>query len=171
MRTREDHIKDIEWLFWESDAAMGISSTYSAFIQACKYSTRHQDEVDLQAFAELCVNETTAYDILAATRKNRRILKAYQRLSAKHKVTLEAYYEARQYDQAITSDFGQGIGLIPYTAIGKQLSKLALQNADGANPELRRQYKKSKETLKNQVEALYKAAVDSYIVAASKETR
>lgn len=170
MKTREDYINEIAWLFQESDSAMGICSTYSSFIAACKYSTDHQDEVDLKAFSELCVNTTTAYDILAATRKNRRILKCYQQLSSKHKITLEAYYESRQYDMAVTNDFGPGIGLIPYTATGKQLNRLALQNADGANHDLRKAYKQHAKAIKRQAEQLYNEAVDAYIEAASKGT-
>ena len=173
MRTisREEHIKDLQWYFFESESACGISSTYSAFIAACKYSTSHQDEIDLKAFSEMCVNTTTAYDILAATRKNRRILNVYQGLSSKDKIVLEAYYQERKYDLAVSSDFGPGVGLIPYTAIGQKMSRIALQNYEGSNLELRRMYTKNKEALKKQVDQLWSRAIDNYIELANKETR
>lgn len=166
---RKSAISDLEWFFWQCESDLGIQSTYSSFIQACKYSTRHQDEVDLRAFVELCTTETTGYDILQATRKNRRILKNYQQLPSNHKVILEAYYQDRQYDQAITKDFGQGIGLIPYTEAGKALSKIALQNPDSPNDLLRKQYEAKKGALKKQTKALYEQALDAYIDILAQE--
>lgn len=165
----ENCIKDLEWFFWESDSAMGVQSTYSAFIQACKYSTKHQDEVDLKAFVAMCVNETTGFDILQATRKNRRILKVYQQLSSRHKVILESYYQDRQYDQAIAKDFGQGIGLIPLTEAGKALNRIHLQSPDTSNQALRKAYQAKRNALKKQAQALYQEAVNAYIEIAQKK--
>lgn len=168
-KSREQYIKDLEWFFWECDSAMGISSTYSAFIAACKFSTKHQDEVDLVAFTEMCQNTTTAYDVLAATRKNRRILGNYQQLSAKHKMVLEAYYDERQYESEEAKSFGKGIGLVPYTSIGETFNRLLLLEP-GKN--FAQQFKAAKNQLRKEVDQLINEAVDAYVeIAKAGETK
>lgn len=165
MKSREQYIKELEWFFWESDSAMGIKSTFSAFIQACKYSTKHQDEVDLQSFAEMCQNTTTAYDILEATRKNRKVLATYQQLSARHKTILEAYYDERQYDSPDAQSFGLGIGLIPFTTIGETFNRLLLLEPGKS---FAKRFKEVKNRLRKEVDQLHNEAVDAYIAAATK---
>jgi len=157
----EKAISELEWLFYQSDSEMGFHSTMAAFILASKYSTKHQDEVDLQSFIELSKNTTTAYDILAATGKNRNILRNYQQLSARNKVILEAYYEEKQYDSELAKEFGPGVGVIPLTKLGKKLQKnlLAFDSTD----KIKKEFRSIKHGLQKEVTRLHNEAITAYV--------
>jgi len=156
---KQQAIRDLEFLFCEAEASMGVKSTYSAFIYACKFSTKHQEEVDIQSFSTMSSNTTTAYDIIAAAGKNRKVLKNYQQLSSKHKIILEAYYEERQYSSPDLKGFGHGVGLIPYTSIGKEFNKLLIMYPSKT---FNKEFAQSKLKLQREVEKLYNDAVDAY---------
>lgn len=176
MKTREDYIKELEWFFYECEAAMGIKSTYGAFIEACKYSSKERlydtsavkDVIEMKSFAELCQNNTTAYDILAATQKNRKVLKNYQQLSAQDKEVLEAYYEERQFDSDLAKAFGPGLGLIPLTSFGQEFCKLLLRES---NQNFTIEFRKNRVKIRKEVDKLYNRAIDNYIAAAKGETK
>ena len=164
---QSQHEKDIQWLFWQSESAMGIKSNFDVFIQACKYSTNHQDEHDAKAFAEMLKSSTETIDILIATKRERRIMKNYHALNIKHQQVFEAYYEARQYPGALKS-FGPGAGLIPFTETGKHLTRLMMvdpTSVDATN------VKDILPKLRKEVDYLYREALNvySYIAKDSNE--
>lgn len=151
--------KELFWFFNEAEAAMGVKSNFDAFIQACKYSMSHQDEFDKTAFSEMLMSQTTQNSILVATGRERKILKAYSKLSSKQKIVLEAYYEERNFNSALAKSFGPGIGLIPFTKTGQTFSKVLLREPGEA---FVREFKKNVIKVQKDVSALYEDAVIAF---------
>lgn len=167
MITDKESIADLEWLFYESESALGIQSNFSSLIHALKFSTAHQKEFDRQAFNEAIQVQSRGYDLLKAIGRERNIHRIYQKLSKRTQIILEAYYADGQFDAVVSRDFGPGIGLIPYTAAGKELSRIALQDSEGANQALRNAYKKLRIVLKKQVQDMHTKAVEEYTALAN----
>jgi hypothetical protein len=159
-----NHQKDLEWLFWQSESAMGIKSNFDSFIRACKYSTNHQDEVDSKAFAEMLQSSTETINIMEATKRERKIMKAYHSLSVQNQQVLEAYYESRQYATAL-KDFGPGAGLIPFTTTGRELTRLMI--VDPKKFEANK-LKDLSVKLRREVDALYQHALSCYVTLATR---
>lgn len=158
--------KDLDWFFNEAEAAMGVKSNFDAFIQACKYSTSHQDEVDNKAFAEMLEVQTSQNSIFASAGKYNKIFNIYFKLSPKQKVILEAYYEARQFNSDLAKSFGPGIGLIPFTKTGQTFSKMLLRSSGEV---FTREFKKNLLKLQREVETLYNDALFAFIKASEEK--
>lgn len=162
MKTKEKKTKaqkDLEWFFWEAESSMGLKSNYQAFIQACKYSTNHQDEFDRKLFAEIIKSQISYTSIFAATDKERSILQAYHKLSGRHKKILESYYEERQFDSKLADSFGEGIGLIPLTEMGKKMHQNILK---WPSEKFAIEFLRNKAKIKEQVTQLYNEALTAF---------
>ena len=151
--------KDLQWLFYESESSFGIKSNFDTFIQACKYSMSHQSVEDTKSFVEMLESSTSTMDILDAVRKERKIMSVYSQLDSKYQQIFEAYYEQRQYSDAL-KDFGPGAGCIPFTNTGKHLTRLFLSNPTSFNV---KQYNDAKVKLRKEVDQLFTTALAVYV--------
>lgn len=152
--------EDLAWFFWESEAAMGAHSNYGNLFEHMRYATGRNNEFNASAFAEAMSRPTEIYDLIQATGRARRILKNYQKLSTRHKVILEKYFEERQYNSEMAAGFGPGIGLVPMTMLGREMEKLTLQYPPA---KLIRHFQSIKKPLKRQVQEIYQEAVACYV--------
>lgn len=155
---KDKYTKDLEWLFWQSESAMNIKSNFDVFARAYIYSTNDQDEIDPKAFADM-LQSNTASSIFDSTEKEREIIKSYCKLSSKHKIVLEAFYEEKQYSLFITEQFGPGVGLIPFTKLGKKISKSILRDP---NKSFTTEFETIKEDLQEEVKSLYNEAHSAF---------
>lgn len=127
---------EIDWLFRECEALMGVKSNFDSGILAMKLGSsrkRLDDSGDLtNGVQEDAYNEDSAIDQLdarramsrrGATAKNRRILRAYSIVHPMHQRLLEAAFEARQYPPEVRDFYGDLAGLTPLTATARSSAR------------------------------------------------
>jgi hypothetical protein len=167
-RIRETARDDLEWLFGESEAALGIKSNFGPFLEALasrsiadprarhrapELATGGEDEMIAAIDAR-----RRPMGRASAARRLRQILPRYARLAGRHKRVLEAALEPRQVPPEVHEAFGQLAGLAKLTATAR--AQKAFSVAWLASALSRGDARAQK--LKREASALLTAAVAAY---------
>jgi hypothetical protein len=124
--------EDLDWFFHRGESECGVQSNFNALIRALKFSTTHQEESaedQLISMIDGRSREKDLQSIMDGTRKYRKILARYQKLSIKSQFILQNFYYEKQYDISVELFFGAGINLIPHTATFQKI-KNKVDNLD-----------------------------------------
>lgn len=152
--------RDLNWFFYQGESDCGVRSNFDALIRALKFSTTHQDETAEDQLIALVDKQRDFQSVMDSTKKYRRILSTYQKLSSTSKVILENFYYEKQFDTSVELFFGGGISLIPMTSTFKKLEKKVTSLDDLRNFIIHDRRRMTK--IKNEIIELYFSAVSEF---------
>jgi hypothetical protein len=127
------HLDDLAWLYAESESLMGYRSSFGSMIEALKMGGGEvsKSDDDLTNSAQVAIgNEDSMIDALdarrsmsrlGATARERRIMRAFRKLTPRHQGVLSAYGEPRQLPPDVRRVVGDVARLAPLTATAKAI--------------------------------------------------